>query len=201
MCNFRLHHGEAMCNHRLQLPEEVEDMHALVIAHIAGIPVEGSGGSRRWPPAAVAWCSGCGSRCSVSETIEPEGAGHEDAADRHARAVGAGVAGDAREGEGDHGPRDALAAERRRMPWMAVENDYAFDGPDGRGQPPRPVRRTPPARRLPRVPRARRARLARSRLLGCSMVADQVAHVSHLHARDTTLVFASRARRRPTSSA
>ena len=25
--------------------------------------------------------------------------------------------------------RDALAAERRRMPWMAVEKAYAFDGP------------------------------------------------------------------------
>src|ERR1700724_4423406 len=28
--------------------------------------------------------------------------------------------------------RDALAAERRRMPWMAVEKDYEFDGPDGK---------------------------------------------------------------------
>jgi predicted dithiol-disulfide oxidoreductase (DUF899 family) len=28
--------------------------------------------------------------------------------------------------------RDALAAERRRMPWMAVEKAYAFDGPEGR---------------------------------------------------------------------
>ena len=27
--------------------------------------------------------------------------------------------------------RDALAAERRRMPWMAVETDYKFEGPDG----------------------------------------------------------------------
>ena len=27
--------------------------------------------------------------------------------------------------------RDALAAERRRMPWMAVEQDYTFEGPDG----------------------------------------------------------------------
>ena len=29
--------------------------------------------------------------------------------------------------------------------------------------------------------------------VGCSMVADQVAHLAHLNARDTTLVFASRA--------
>ena len=26
---------------------------------------------------------------------------------------------------------DALAAERRRMPWIAVEKAYAFDGPTG----------------------------------------------------------------------
>jgi predicted dithiol-disulfide oxidoreductase (DUF899 family) len=29
--------------------------------------------------------------------------------------------------------------------------------------------------------------------IGCSIVADQVAHLAHLHARDTTLVYASRA--------
>ena len=28
--------------------------------------------------------------------------------------------------------RDAMAAERRRMPWMAVEKDYAFEGPEGK---------------------------------------------------------------------
>src|SRR5262245_35874810 len=28
--------------------------------------------------------------------------------------------------------RDALAAERRRMPWMAVEKAYAFEGPQGK---------------------------------------------------------------------
>jgi len=28
--------------------------------------------------------------------------------------------------------RDALAAERRRMPWMLVEKKYEFDGPKGR---------------------------------------------------------------------
>jgi len=27
--------------------------------------------------------------------------------------------------------RDALAARRRRMPWMAVQKEYRFDGPDG----------------------------------------------------------------------
>src|SRR5260370_24524077 len=28
--------------------------------------------------------------------------------------------------------RDALAAERRRMPWMAVDKKYEFDGPKGK---------------------------------------------------------------------
>ena len=28
--------------------------------------------------------------------------------------------------------RDALAAERRRMPWLAVEKEYNFDGPTGK---------------------------------------------------------------------
>lgn len=28
--------------------------------------------------------------------------------------------------------RDALAAERRRMPWMTVEKNYQFDGPRGK---------------------------------------------------------------------
>ena len=28
--------------------------------------------------------------------------------------------------------RDALAAERRRMPWLAVDKKYEFDGPQGK---------------------------------------------------------------------
>ena len=28
--------------------------------------------------------------------------------------------------------RDALAAERRRMPWVAVDKEYRFEGPAGR---------------------------------------------------------------------
>ena len=27
--------------------------------------------------------------------------------------------------------RDALAAQRRRMPWTAVDKDYEFEGPQG----------------------------------------------------------------------
>src|ERR1044071_10104096 len=28
--------------------------------------------------------------------------------------------------------RDALAAERRRMPWLAISNTYEFEGPSGK---------------------------------------------------------------------
>ena len=28
--------------------------------------------------------------------------------------------------------RDALAAERRRMPWLAVDKEYEFEGPKGK---------------------------------------------------------------------
>ena len=89
--------------------------------------------------------------------------------------------------------RDALAADRRRMPRMAVEKDYAFDGPNG------------PATLLDLFEGRRQLIVYRfffepgvdgwpgHACPGCSLVADQVAHVAHLNARDTTLVFASRA--------
>jgi predicted dithiol-disulfide oxidoreductase (DUF899 family) len=100
--------------------------------------------------------------------------------------------------------RDALAAERRRMPWMAVDKAYEFEGPqgkvslldlfEGRGQ--LIVYRAffePGVFGWPD-----------HACRGCSLGADQVAHLAHLNARDTTLAYASRtprARHRRTSSA
>jgi predicted dithiol-disulfide oxidoreductase (DUF899 family) len=89
--------------------------------------------------------------------------------------------------------RDALAAERRRQPMLEIEKDYRLDGPGGE------------------------ARLVdlfdgRSQLIlyhfmfgpgasgwpdagcdGCSMFVDQVGHLAHLHARDTSFALVSRA--------
>ncbi|HEU4738585.1 MAG TPA: DUF899 domain-containing protein [Solirubrobacterales bacterium] len=89
--------------------------------------------------------------------------------------------------------RDALAAERRRMPRMAVTEEYRFEGPQG------------PAS-LEDLFEGRRQLIVYRFFFdpdvdgypekgcpGCSFVADQVAHLAHLNARDTTLVFASRA--------
>ena len=88
---------------------------------------------------------------------------------------------------------DALAAERRRMPWLAVEKDYVFEGPAGK------------ASLLDLFEGQRQLIVYRAffepgvhgwpdhACIGCSMVADQVSNLAHVHARDATLAFASRA--------
>src|SRR5438045_2500411 len=75
--------------------------------------------------------------------------------------------------------RDALAAERRRMPWMAVEKEYSFEGPKGK------------ASLLDLFDGRRQLIIYRAffepgvvgwpehACVGCSMVADQVAHPAH----------------------
>lgn len=88
---------------------------------------------------------------------------------------------------------DALAAARRRMPWLAVDKEYAFEGPGGRVN-------------LLELFAGRRQLIVYRAFFepgvdgwpdhacrGCSMIADHVGHLAHLNARDTTLVFASRA--------
>ena len=89
--------------------------------------------------------------------------------------------------------RDALAAERRRMPWMRVEKDYVFEGPDGK-------------MRLRDLFAGRRQLILYRAFFepgvfgwpdhacrGCSLGADQVSNLIHLNQRDTTLAYASRA--------
>jgi predicted dithiol-disulfide oxidoreductase (DUF899 family) len=89
--------------------------------------------------------------------------------------------------------RDALSAERRRMPWMAVEKPYTFEGPKGTVG-------------LLDLFEGRRQLIVYRAFFepgvfgwpdhacrGCSMVADQVAHPAHLNTRDTTLAYVSRA--------
>ena len=89
--------------------------------------------------------------------------------------------------------RDALAAERRRMPWLAVDKKYEFDGPKGKVS-------------LLDLFEGRRQLIIYRAFFepgvfgwpehacrGCSLGADQVAHLAHLNARDTTLAYASRA--------
>src|SRR6201988_4789774 len=89
--------------------------------------------------------------------------------------------------------RDAMAAARRRMPWMAVEKRYMFEGPKGK------------VRLLDLFEGRRQLILYRAffepgvfgwpehACRGCSLGADQVSHLAHLNVRDTTLAYASRA--------
>ena len=96
--------------------------------------------------------------------------------------------------------RDALAARRRRMPWMAVEKEYRFDGPEGpvslpdlfEGRRQLIVYRAFYAPDVTTYPPGGGAYPERA-CVGCSFLANQVAHPAHLNARDTTLAFVSRA--------
>jgi predicted dithiol-disulfide oxidoreductase (DUF899 family) len=84
---------------------------------------------------------------------------------------------------------DRLAADRRRAPWMKVDGEYRFRGPDGETD-------------LAGLFDGRRQLIVYHHMLrpadsapcaGCGMVGDQIPHPAHLRARDTTLVFVSRA--------
>ncbi|OBF98649.1 hypothetical protein A5790_02630 [Mycobacterium sp. 852002-51152_SCH6134967] len=97
--------------------------------------------------------------------------------------------------------RDALAAQRRRMPWMAVDNTYTFEGPQGR------------VSLLDLFDGRRQLLVYRAFIepgtgdgdvpglpgwpdhgcVGCSLMADHVPNLAHLNARDTALVYVSRA--------
>jgi predicted dithiol-disulfide oxidoreductase (DUF899 family) len=88
---------------------------------------------------------------------------------------------------------DALAAERRRQPMVRIEKDYVFAGPDGQV-------------RLLDLFEGRRQLILYHFMFapgvegwpsagcgGCSMFVDQVGHLAHFHARDTSFALVSRA--------
>jgi predicted dithiol-disulfide oxidoreductase (DUF899 family) len=89
--------------------------------------------------------------------------------------------------------RDALAAERRRLPMVRIEKDYMFDGERGKA-------------RLIDLFEGRRQLILYHFMFapdvsgwphagcdGCSWYADNIGNLSHLHARDTSLALVSRA--------
>ncbi|MBK0869519.1 MAG: DUF899 domain-containing protein [Saccharopolyspora sp.] len=85
--------------------------------------------------------------------------------------------------------RDALNADRRRLPMVRVESDYRFHGPDGE-------------LRLPDLFDGRRQLVVYHFMFdpewdtgcpSCSAFVDQLGDLTHLRARDTNLVAVSRA--------
>jgi len=89
--------------------------------------------------------------------------------------------------------RDALAAERRRLPMVRIEKEYVFEGPDGKAG-------------LLDLFEGRRQLIVYHFMFapgvhgwpsagcgGCSMFVDQVGHLAHLDARDTPFALVSRA--------
>jgi predicted dithiol-disulfide oxidoreductase (DUF899 family) len=90
---------------------------------------------------------------------------------------------------------DQLAAERRRMPMVQIDKPYVFDGSAGTVS-------------LLDLFDGRRQLIVYHFMFapgvggwptagcpGCSLVVDQIAHLAHLHARDTSFVLVSRAPR------
>jgi predicted dithiol-disulfide oxidoreductase (DUF899 family) len=86
---------------------------------------------------------------------------------------------------------DALAAERRRLPRVRIDKDYVFQEPDHEA-------------RLLDLFEGRRQLILYHFMFapgadgwpgagcdGCSMVADQIPHLAHLHARDTSFAMVS----------
>jgi predicted dithiol-disulfide oxidoreductase (DUF899 family) len=85
--------------------------------------------------------------------------------------------------------RDALAAKRRSLPMVRIDTNYVFDGPDGKAS-------------LLDMLEGRRQLLLYHFMFGpnqdagcdgCSMFVDQIGHLAHLHARDTSFALVSRA--------
>jgi predicted dithiol-disulfide oxidoreductase (DUF899 family) len=83
----------------------------------------------------------------------------------------------------------ALAAERRRLPMVLIDKDYVFQGPNG-------------AASLLDLFEGRSQLILYHFMFGpnqdagcdgCSMFVDQVGHLAHIHARDTSFVLVSRA--------
>jgi predicted dithiol-disulfide oxidoreductase (DUF899 family) len=85
--------------------------------------------------------------------------------------------------------RDALNAERRRLPMVKIEKEYLFGGPSGKVS-------------LLDLFEGRRQLILYHFMYhehedrfcdGCSFFVDQVCHLAHLHARDTSLALVARA--------
>jgi predicted dithiol-disulfide oxidoreductase (DUF899 family) len=84
---------------------------------------------------------------------------------------------------------DAIAAARRRLPMFRVDDDYVFEGENGKG----PLRALFAGRRQLIVYHFMYGPDWESPCPGCSRRVDDVGRLDHLNARDTTFVVVARA--------
>ncbi|MCC3373685.1 DUF899 domain-containing protein [Cohnella sp. REN36] len=82
---------------------------------------------------------------------------------------------------------DSLAAERRRLPMVRFDNGYAFEGPNGTED----LLDLFDGRRQLIVYHFMMDPGSDHRCRGCSSFVDNIGHLAHLHARDTTFVLVS----------
>lgn len=84
---------------------------------------------------------------------------------------------------------DALAAERRRLPMVEIDKSYTFEGPEGTAN----LLDLFEGRSQLIIYHFMFAPEWEEGCVGCSMLADNLGHSAHLHARDTSRVLISRA--------
>ncbi|HET6565641.1 MAG TPA: DUF899 domain-containing protein [Xanthomonadales bacterium] len=84
--------------------------------------------------------------------------------------------------------QDALNAERRRLPRVRIEKDYELTGPNGKVG----LLDLFEGRKQLIVYHFMYGPDAQNPCTGCSMMVDNMGHISHLHARDTSLVLVAR---------
>jgi len=84
---------------------------------------------------------------------------------------------------------DALAAERRRLPRLRIEKEYAFEGSDGEAS----LADLFDGRRQLILYHFMFGPTREAGCPGCSMFVDQLGHLAHLNARDTSFAAVSRA--------
>jgi predicted dithiol-disulfide oxidoreductase (DUF899 family) len=94
----------------------------------------------------------------------------------------------AKEKEATHA-RDALNAERRRLPMVKIDKQYIFEGPNG----PANLHDLFDGRRQLIIYHFMFGPHEDEGCQGCSMFTDNIGHLAHLHARNTSLALVSRA--------
>ncbi len=85
--------------------------------------------------------------------------------------------------------QDALSARRRRLPMTKIETNYLFDTPEGE----KSLLTLFDGRRQLIIYHFMYHKLDDRFCEGCSFFADQIGHLAHLHARNTSFAMVSRA--------